>query len=113
MALLPEEGVLLRIFISETEKCGNHNLYEAIVYKAQELGLAGATVFRGIMGFQSGHQLQTSKILRLSENLPVVVEIVDTKENTDKILPYLEEMVTDGLITSEKARIIKAEKRAE
>lgn len=113
MSLIREEGILLRIFISETEKCGSHNLYEAIVYKARELGLAGATVFRGIMGFQAGHQLQTSKILRLSENLPVVVEIVDSKENIDKLLPYLEETVTDGLITSEKARIIKAEKRTE
>lgn len=111
MTLLPEEGILLRIFISETAKYGNHNLYEAIVYKAQELGMAGATVFRGIMGFQAGHEMQTSKILRLSENLPVVIEIVDTKEKTDTLLPHLEEMVKDGLITSERANIIKAVKK--
>lgn len=110
MTRLPKEGTLLRIFISETAKHGNHNLYEAIVYKAQELGMAGATVFRGIMGFQGSHEMQTSKILRLSENLPVVVEIIDTKEKIEKLLPHIKEMVEDGLITTEKANIIKSVK---
>ncbi|MEA3504209.1 MAG: DUF190 domain-containing protein [Bacteroidota bacterium] len=108
MSLLPKQGTLLRIFIPETEQYKGKNLYEAIVYKAQELGLAGATVFKGIMGYQAGHQIQTSKILRLSENMPIVIEIIDTENNINKILPFLDEAVTDGLITTEKATIYKA-----
>jgi len=84
MSLLPKEGTLLRIFIPETEQYKGRNLYEAIVFKAQELNLAGATVFRGIMGYQLGQQIQTSKILRLSDNLPVVIEIIDTEDQINK-----------------------------
>ncbi|HKK09402.1 MAG TPA: DUF190 domain-containing protein [Bacteroidales bacterium] len=111
MALLPEEGTLLRIFISEEAKHGRWLLYEAIVHKAQEAGLAGATVFRGIMGYQAGHEIHTSSLLRLSDNMPVVVEIVDDHKKIEAFLPTVKEMVTDGLITSEKARIIKSIKK--
>ncbi len=111
MSLLPEEGTLLRIFISEDAKYGNKLLYEAIVREAQENGLAGATVFRGVMGFQAGHDIQTSSLLRLSDNLPVVIEIVDEHEKIERFIPVVKEMVADGLITAEKARIIKAVKK--
>jgi hypothetical protein len=107
MSILSKEGVLLRIFIAETARCHGQVLYEAIVRKAQETGLAGATVFRGIMGFQRGHSMQTTKLLRFSDDLPVVIEIVDEKSQIDAFLPVVENMVTDGLITTEKANIIK------
>jgi PII-like signaling protein len=112
MSLLPEEGTLLRIFISEDARHKKKLLYEAIVLKAQENGLAGATVFRGIMGYQAGHEIQTSSLLRLSDNLPVVIEIVDEHSKIENFIPVVKEMVTDGLITAEKARIIKAVKKA-
>lgn len=104
---MPSEGVLLRIFINETDQYQGHNLYEVIVAKAQQLNLAGATVFRGIMGYQAGHELQSAKILRLSENLPLVIEIVDTRKNIELILPFLNKVVEEGLITTEKAHIFK------
>ncbi|MDY6967723.1 MAG: DUF190 domain-containing protein [Spirochaetota bacterium] len=104
---LPEEGLLLRIFISETDQYKGKSLHEQIVLKARELDLAGATVIRGIMGFGANSRLHTAKLLRLSEDMPVVVEIVDTESNIDKILPFLDDTVEEGLITIEKARVIK------
>ncbi len=104
---LPEEGLLLRIFIGEMDSYKGKALYEQIVLKARELDLAGATVIRGIMGFGANSRLHTAKLLRLSEDLPVVVEVVDTEENLNKLLPFLDEAVEEGLITLEKARVIK------
>jgi uncharacterized protein len=104
---LPEEGMLLRIFIGESDSFGGKALYEAIVLRARELNLAGATVVRGIMGFGADSRMHTAKLLRLSEDLPVVIEIVDTEENLKKILPFLDETVQEGLITLEKVRVIK------
>lgn len=104
---LPEEGMLLRIFVGETDKYKDKALYEQIVLKAKELNLAGATVLRGIMGFGADSRMHTAKLLRLSEDLPVVIEIVDSEENLNKIIPFLDEVVQEGLITLEKVRIIK------
>lgn len=102
----PIEGILLRIFLSEQAELKGKPLYECIVQEAHHQGLAGATVFRGIMGFQGTHRIQTSTILRLSENMPIVIEIVDEKSNIDRFIPYLKEHVTDGLVTTEKVTII-------
>ena len=104
---LPEEGKLLKIFIGESDTYKGKSLYEAIVLKARELNLAGATVFRGIMGYGAASRIHSIKLLRLSEDLPVMIEIVDTEENIDRILPFLDDTVKEGLITMEKARIIK------
>ena len=104
---LPEEGMLLRVFIGESDQYKGKALFEQIVMKARELNLAGATVTRGIMGFGASSRVHSAKLLRLSEDLPVVVELVDTEENLKKIQPFLDETVTDGLVTLEKVRIIK------
>jgi len=104
---LPEQGMLLRIFIGETDHYEGKALYEQIVLKARELNLAGATVLRGLMGFGADSRMHTAKLLRLSEDLPLVIEIVDTEENLNKILPFLDEVVLEGLITLEKVRVIK------
>jgi uncharacterized protein len=104
---LPEEGMLLRIFVGETDQYEGKALYEYIVLKARELNLAGATVIRGIMGFGADSRMHTAKLLRLSEDLPIIIELVDTEENLNKLLPFLDEAVTEGLITLEKARVIK------
>ena len=104
---LPETGVLLRIFIGESDHVGSKPLYEAIVLKARELNLAGATVLRGIMGFGAESRIHTAKILRLSEDLPIIIEIVDEQENIDKLIPFLDEHVKEGLITLEKVTVIK------
>jgi uncharacterized protein len=104
---LPEEGTLLRIFIGETDKYKDKALYEQIVLKARELNLAGATVIRGIMGFGADSRMHTAKLLRLSEDLPVIIEIVDTEDNLTRILPFLDEVVQEGLMTLEKVRVIK------
>lgn len=104
---LPEEGTLLRIFSGESDKYNRKPLHEAIVTKARELGFAGATVFRGIMGFGADSRMHSAKILRLSGDLPVVVEIVDSEENIHKLLPFLDEAVQEGLITMEKVKVIK------
>jgi len=104
---LPEEGMLLRVFIGESDNHKGKPLYEQIVLKARELNLAGATVFRGIMGFGAHSRMHTAKILRLSEDLPVVIELVDTEENLNKLIPFLDEAVLEGLITLEKVRVIK------
>jgi uncharacterized protein len=104
---IPEQGYLLRIFIGESDKWHGLPLYEAIVLKARELHLAGATVLRGPMGFGAHSRLHTAKILRLSEDLPIVIEIVDAKEKIDELLSQIDEMVTEGLVTLEKVQVIK------
>ena len=107
MVKLPEEGLLLRIFIGEFDRYKGKPLYEAIVLKARELGLAGATVTRGVLGCGADSRLHSSKTLRLSEDLPMVIEIVDTEEKINELLPFLDEVVEEGLITLEKVRVIK------
>jgi hypothetical protein len=104
---IPQEGYLLRVFIGESDKWQGKPLYEAIVLKARELHLAGATVLRGPMGFGARSRLHTVKVLRLSEDLPMVIEIVDSKEKIDELLPHLDEMVGEGLITLEKVQVIR------
>jgi len=104
---LPEEGALLRVFIGETDSYNGKPLYEQIVLKARELNLAGATVVRGVMGFGADSRMHTAKILRLSEDLPIIIEIVDTEENLQKLQPFLDETVEEGLITLEKVKVIK------
>src|SRR5256886_4508707 len=103
----PEQGKLLRIFIGESDRWHHQPLYEAIVLKARELGLAGATVLRGPMGFGANSHLHTAKILRLSMDLPMVIEIVDKEEKIAAFLPELDKIMGDGLVTLEKVRIIR------
>jgi hypothetical protein len=104
---LPEKGQLIRIFIGESDMCNGHPLFEEIVMQARTLNLAGATVLRGIMGFGAASRIHTSKILRLSDDLPIVVEIVDTPDMIEKIIPFLDENVKEGLITIENVNVIK------
>ena len=104
---IPENAKLLRIFIGEADKWHHQPLYEAIVLKARELGMAGATVLRGPLGFGAKSHVHTSKILRLSMDLPMVIEIVDSEENINKLVPFLDEMVQDGLVTLEDVRVLK------
>lgn len=104
---LPRDAVLLRIFFGEDDKYQRLPLYEAIVLKAREMQMAGATVLRGGMGFGHSTRLHTTKILRLSEDLPLVVEIVDTQEKVDKFLPALDRMMTSGLVTLEKVQVLQ------
>ena len=103
---IPEEGYLLRIFVGESDRHGHRPLYEAIVLKAREAGLAGATVLRGVMGFGKNSVLHTAKILRLSEDLPMLIEIVDSLEKIEAFVPSLDAMIADGLVTIEKVRVI-------
>jgi PII-like signaling protein len=103
---LPHDATLLRIFIGESDRWNHQPLYEAIVLKAREMHLAGATVLRGPMGFGKSSCLHTAKILRLSMDLPLVIEIVDTEEKLNAFLPVLDEMMTGGLVTLEKVRVI-------
>src|ERR1041384_7198260 len=103
---LPEEAVLLRIFIGESDRYKHQPLYQAIVIKARELQLAGATVLRGPMGFGKSSRLHTAKILRLSMDLPIVIEIVDSDEKIQSFLPALDEMMKGGLVTLEKVKVI-------
>jgi hypothetical protein len=103
---LPREGQLLRIFIGESDRWGNVPLYDAIVQEARRRGLAGATVFKGFEGFGAHSRIHTTRILRLSEDLPVVVEIVDAEDKIQAFLPVLDEMVKEGLATVEKATVI-------
>ena len=104
---IPHEAVLLRIFIGESDRHGHQPLYEAIVLKAREAHLAGATVLRGPMGFGKSSRLHTAKILRLSMDLPMVVEIVDSEEKIQVFLPLLDQMMGGGLVTMEKVRVIE------
>ncbi|MBN1488723.1 MAG: DUF190 domain-containing protein [Phycisphaerae bacterium] len=104
---IPEDGYLLRMFLGESDKWHGQPLYEAIVMKARELHMAGATVLRGPMGFGANSRLHTMKVLRLSEDLPIVIEIVDSREKIDAFLPHVDEMLTDGLVTLERVQVIK------
>lgn len=103
-------GQLLRIYVGEGDRWHHRPLYEAIVRKARELGLAGATVLRGPMGYGAGSHMHTAKILRLSEDLPTVIEIVDQPEAIQRLLPHLDEMVAEGLVTLENVQILKYRK---
>jgi len=103
---LPEESDLLRIFIGESDKYGDKPLYEAIVEEARKKGLGGATVFRGLMGYGAHSRVHTSKLLRLSEDLPIVIEIVDTAAKIEAFLPNLDEMMQEGLVTVERAKVL-------
>ena len=104
---IPENGKLLRIFIGESDRWHHQPLYEALVLKARELGLAGATVLRGPMGFGANSRLHTAKILRLSADLPIVIEVVDSEEKINSLLPHLDNMVLEGLVTLEDVRVLK------
>ena len=109
---IPNQAVLLRIFIGENDHCDGKPLYEAIVLKAREQHLAGATVLRGPMGFGKSSRLHTSKILRLSEDLPLLIEIVDSEDNINAFLPILDGMMSSGLITLEKVQVLQYGERA-
>src|SRR6185312_4038315 len=100
------EGKLLRLFIGESDRWHGKPLYQAIVERVRAEGLAGATVVRGIEGFGADSRLHTSRLLRLSEDLPILIEIVDTDEQIDRVLPLLDEMVSEGLVTVEKVQVI-------
>jgi uncharacterized protein len=100
------EGKLLRIFVGESDRWHGKPLYQAIVERVRQDGLAGATVIRGIEGFGADSRLHTARILRLSEDLPVVVEIVDSAEQIERILPILDEMVGEGMVTVERVEVI-------
>jgi len=102
-----EKDTLLRIYIGENDRYKGRPLYEAIVKKARELDLAGATVLRGIMGFGADSRLKSAHILDLSNDLPIVIEIIDNPEQVQKILPFLDEAVTEGLVTMETIQVIK------
>ena len=104
---LPKDAVLLRIFVGEQEKCGHQPLYEAVVMKARAMHLAGATVLRGPLGFGHSSRIHTAKILRLSEDLPVVIEIVDGQDKIDAFLPVLDGMIGSGLVTLEKVQVLR------
>ena len=104
---IARDAVLLRIFFGEDDKFHNQPLHEAIVLKARELHLGGATVLRGHIGFGHSSHIHTTKILRLSQDLPVIVEIVDSKEKIDAFLPVLDEMMESGLVTLEKAQVLQ------
>jgi PII-like signaling protein len=103
---LPESALLLRIYIGESDRYDGKPLYEQIVLKARELNLAGATVLRGIMGFGAASRIHTAKLLELSTDLPIVVEIVDTEEKINQLLPFVDRTVVEGLVTLEKMRVI-------
>ena len=103
---IPHEAVLLRIFIGESDRWHHQPLYEAIVLKAREMHLAGATVLRGPMGFGKSSRMHTAKILRLSMDLPLIIEIVDSEETIQSFLPILDEMMGGGLVTLEKVKCL-------
>ena len=103
---LPSQAQLLRIFVGENDKIGHLPLYEAIVEESRKRGMAGATVLRGIMGFGAKSRLHTDKILRLSSDLPIVIEIVDKPERIEAFLPDLDKMISDGLVTVENVQVI-------
>jgi PII-like signaling protein len=103
--MLPEEGYLLRIFIGESDKHGGQLLYEQIVMKAREEGLAGATVMRGMMGFGAHSRMHTFKIERLSQDLPIIIEIVDTREKLENFLALVDNEIEEGMATLEQVQI--------
>jgi PII-like signaling protein len=104
---MPKNAILLRIFMGESDRCGHQPLYEAIVLKAREVHLGGATVLRGPMGFGHSSRLHTAKILRLSDDLPLVVEIVDSEDRINAFLPILDGMMSSGLVTIEKVQVLQ------
>ena len=104
---LPRDAVLLRIFVGESDKFGSHSLFEAVVMKAREMRLAGATVLRGPLGYGHSTRIHSAKILDLSADLPVVIEIVDTQAAIDAFLPVLDGMIDSGLITLEKVQVLR------
>jgi uncharacterized protein len=104
--MIPTEGKLLRIFVGEADRWNGKPLYEAIVFEARTRGLAGATVIKGFMGFGAHSRLHTAKLLELSQDLPIIVEIVDAAEKIEAFMPDLEKMVGDGLITIERAEVL-------
>jgi PII-like signaling protein len=104
---IPREAVLLRIFFGENDRFQRLPLHEAIVLKAREMHLGGATVLRGHIGFGHSSRIHTTKILRLSQDLPVVVEIIDSQEKIDTFLPVLDGMMSSGLITMERAEVLQ------
>jgi len=103
--MLPKDGTLLRIFVGESDKHQGSPLYEWIVRKAREQGLAGATVLRGLEGFGAHSRLHTAKILRLATDLPIVIEIVDTEDNIQAFLPAIDDAIGEGLATLEKVEV--------
>jgi len=103
---IPHDAVLLRIFIGESDRWRHQALYEAIVMKAREMHLAGATVVRGQMGFGKASRVHTAKIIRLSQDLPLIIEIVDSEEKINSFLPVLDEMIGGGLVTLEKVKVV-------
>jgi len=108
---IPEDAVLLRIFIGESDRYRHQPLYESIVLKAREMHMAGATVLRGPMGFGKSSHLHTAKILRLSMDLPIVIEIVDSEEKVNAFLPVLDKIMGGGLVTLERAEVIRYQDR--
>jgi PII-like signaling protein len=104
--MIPTEGKLLRIFVGESDRWEGRPLYEAIVLEARKRGLAGATVLKGFMGFGAHSRIHTAKLLELSQDLPIIVEIVDAPEKIEAFMPDLERMVGDGLITIERAEVL-------
>ncbi len=104
---VPREAVLLRIFLGEDDRYDHKPLYEAIVLEARKMGMRGATVLRGPMGFGHSSRLHTTKVLRLSEDLPLVIEIVDKQERIDTFLPVLDSMMGSGLVTMEKVTVLQ------
>ena len=106
------DAQLLRIHVAEEDRYNGQPLYEAIVLKARDMGIAGATVYRGVLGYGASAQLHTSKVLRLSEDMPMIIELVDREEKINEILPVLDEMVSEGLVTLEKVRVIMYRERS-
>lgn len=106
MVTVPREGKLLRVFIGEQDKWHGQPLFEAIVHLARKQGLAGATCIKGFLGFGAKSHIHTAKILRLSEDLPVIIEIVDSEEKIQEFLPQLDTMIGDGLVTLERAEVL-------
>ena len=103
---IPQEGKLLRIFIGEQDKWEGTPLFEAIVRLARKEGMAGATVLKGILGFGCKSHLHTASLFRLSEDLPIIIEIVDSEEKINAFIPHLDKMVRDGLVTMERAHVV-------
>jgi len=102
-----ERDVILRIYLGEKDHIKGKPLYEQIVIKARELNLAGATVLHGILGFGADSRMHSSRVLALSNDLPVIIEIVDSEENIQKIMPYIDEHVTEGFVTMVDVKVIK------
>lgn len=103
---IPEDGKLLRIFIGEADKWNGKPLYEEIILLAKKNSMAGATAIKGFMGFGCKSHMHTTKLLRLSEDLPIIIEIVDSEEKINRFVPILDDMVKEGLVTIEKANVV-------